>query len=264
MPSPFPGMDPYLEAHWGDIHHRIVNYACDAIQEQLPGDLYARMEERVYVEALEGRMARYPDVRIIERSFVPGVTVGAAPEGVVVADPVVFEVEAEPVTEGFIEIREAGGEGRVITVIEVLSPANKAPGEGRRQYRRKQKEIRQARVNLVEIDLLRAGNWTVLAGRHFVRNSQASPYRICVWRYWRPGSIEFYHAPLCERLPAIRVPLRQQDADVVLDLQALIDRSYRFGRYESTNYCVDPDPPLKGKDAEWADTLLREKGLRQG
>ena len=66
VPSPFPGMDPYLESHWGDIHHRLVNYACDAIQPHLPGDLYARMEERVYVESPQELAARYPDVRVVE------------------------------------------------------------------------------------------------------------------------------------------------------------------------------------------------------
>ena len=67
MASPFPGMDPYLEAHWGDIHHRIINYACDAIQEQLPDDLFARMEERIYVRTPRELMERYPDVRVVER-----------------------------------------------------------------------------------------------------------------------------------------------------------------------------------------------------
>ena len=68
MPSPFPGMDPYLESHWGDIHARIVIYACDQLQPALPKPLIARVEERVFVEsALDSRRALVPDVRIIER-----------------------------------------------------------------------------------------------------------------------------------------------------------------------------------------------------
>ena len=59
-------------------------------------------------------------------------------------------------TEGYIEIRERGG-GRVITVIEFLSLSNKQPGEGQESYRRKQAELREARISLVEIDLLRGG-----------------------------------------------------------------------------------------------------------
>jgi hypothetical protein len=256
-------MDPYLETHWGDIHYRTINYACDAIQEELPGDLLARIEERVYVQTPREIMERYPDVRVVAGATVPGVAAAATSAGIVLADPLVLELCADPVTEGFIEIRETGHGERLVTVIEVLSPANKVPGTGRRQYRRKQKEIQQSGVNLVEIDLLRTGNWTVLAGRDLLPKGLQTPYRICVWRSWRPLSIEFYHAPQRERLPAIRLPLRERDNDVALDLQALIDRSYRYGRYEGTDYAADPEPPLEGEDAAWADALLRAHGLRK-
>ncbi len=123
--------------------------------------------------------------------------------------------------------------------------------------------MQRGRVNLVEIDLLRKGSWTVLVGSNLLPESLRTPYRICVWRQWRPMVLEFYHAPLRERLPAIRVPLRESDHDVVLDIQALIDGSYLHGRYERTNYNPDPDPPWKGDYAEWADAILREKGLRK-
>jgi hypothetical protein len=118
-------------------------------------------------------------------------------------------------------------------------------------------------VSLVEIDLLRGGRWTVLVPRDRLPKRLHPPYRVSVYRSWRPFSLEFYHAPLRERLPAIRVPLRQGDPDVALDLQALIDRSYQFGRYERTNYSAQPEPPFTGDDAAWADALLREKGLRK-
>jgi hypothetical protein len=255
-------MDPYLESHWGDIHHRLVNYACDAIQPHLPGDLYARMEERVYVESPQELAARYPDVRVVEGEPAGGVALLATETAVAVAEPYVLEILAEPVTEGFIEIREPGSGDRLITVIELLSPANKEPGEGHRQFRRKQREMQRARVSLVEIDLLRAGRWTVLAARDWLPERLHEPYRISVFRSWRPLSLEFYHAPLRQRLPAIRVPLRQGDPDVALDIQALIERSYQFGRYDRTDYSKDPEPPLTGDDAAWAVALLREKGLR--
>ncbi len=67
MRSPFPGMDPYLEQFWGDVHHRLITYLSDAIQKQLPGDLRARVDERVYVEPEDGNGRRIvPDVRIVE------------------------------------------------------------------------------------------------------------------------------------------------------------------------------------------------------
>ena len=69
--------------------------------------------------------------------------------------------------------------------------------------------------------------------------------------------------PLRERLPSIRIPLREKDLDVRLDLQVLIDQAYRNGRYHSINYQVAPEPPLEGADAAWADALLRQAGKRQ-
>ena len=47
MPSPFPGMDPFLEAHWGDIHAALSIYARDQLQQRLPNDLVASVEEYV-------------------------------------------------------------------------------------------------------------------------------------------------------------------------------------------------------------------------
>ena len=68
MPNPFLGMDPYLEAHWGDVHQSLITYARDQLQAQLPADLRARVQERMFVEMPEGvHRPVYPDVRVIER-----------------------------------------------------------------------------------------------------------------------------------------------------------------------------------------------------
>ena len=65
--SPFPGMDPYLERFWRDVHHRLVTYSCDQLQSQLPPELRARMEERVFVTGDEGLIGhRVPDVHVVE------------------------------------------------------------------------------------------------------------------------------------------------------------------------------------------------------
>src|SRR5207247_9563391 len=68
MASPFPGMDPYLEAHWRDVHARLVVYACDALQGVLPTALRARVEESVLLETPTGigDHPLYPDVRVFE------------------------------------------------------------------------------------------------------------------------------------------------------------------------------------------------------
>jgi len=259
--SPFPGMDPYLEEHWRDVHHRFLTYACDELQPRLPSDLRARLEERVFVEPESGEgRGIYPDVRVVER---PGLGVGMAPASdVAVAEPLIIHAESEPATEGFIEIIDVGSGNRVVTVIELLSDSNKLPGDGQDQYRKKQREYLQGGVSLVEIDLLRSGQRVLSVPLGRVPPSHRTTYQICVTRGRKPRTFEVYRAPLRDPLPTIRVPLRPADADVPLDLQALIDRCYHNGRYDDINYRSAPSPPLSPEDSEWAERLLATKGLR--
>src|SRR4051794_30135326 len=123
MPSPFPGMDPYLEAHWRDVQASLVIYARDALQGVLPRSLRARVEESVLLETPTGPGDHplFPDVRVVEYTSKRGPDARPA-AGTAVAEPLVVEVEPEPVTEPFLEIinRESGN--RVVTAIEFLSP----------------------------------------------------------------------------------------------------------------------------------------------
>lgn len=262
MQSPFPGMDPYLEKHWRDVHHRLVIYSCDQLQEQLPNDLRARVEERVYFEPEEGDgRSMYPDVRVIEKRTPSPSSTGVL-ERAIVAGPLEIEAGDEPVTEGYIEIIDVGTGRRVVTVIEFLSLSNKLSGDGQDDYRKKQRELIAGDVNLVEIDLLRAGKRITAVRQSKIPRSHRTTYHICVRRSTRKSKAEVYRAPLRERLPAIMIPLRPTDADVPLDLQILVEQCYRNGRYDDLDYKSDPIPPLDPDDARWAVELLRAKGLR--
>ena len=128
MPSPFPGMDPYLEDHslWPDLHQRLIAYFSEALQPQIRPKYIARIGERI--ELAELHKGYIPDVLIVQPPREPARTVGQA--GLMVAD--------EPATYGFLDeerrvpyieivYRETGD---VVTLIEVLSPANKI-GDGR-------------------------------------------------------------------------------------------------------------------------------------
>jgi hypothetical protein len=255
-------MDPYLEQSWRDVHAALNVYSRDQLQDQLPGDLYARVEERIILEAGETlQQPRYPDVRVVE---YPSGGLEAAPgeAGIVVAEPVRIRYAPEPVTETFIEIIDAGTGQRVVTIIDFLSLSNKFPGEGQEQYTRKQGELRQASVSLVEIDLLRAGHRVLSLPLAKIPVRLRAPYQVCVRRGWETDTFEVYPVPLRERLPIIRIPLRQTDDDARLDLQALIDQAYRKGRYDTINYRIAPEPPLEGADATWAQELLHEAGKR--
>ena len=88
MKSPFPGMDPYLESYWLDVHHGLVTYARDQLQPRLPDSLRARVQERVFVET-EGTdtLVVYPDVRVVEKGKPRARRPVAARSGVAVAEP---------------------------------------------------------------------------------------------------------------------------------------------------------------------------------
>jgi hypothetical protein len=264
MRSPFPGMDPYLEQFWGDVHHTMINRSRAAIQKQLPGDLVARVDERVFVEPSEGLPRKIvPDVKVVERGRREEPVLRAS-NGVAVAEPLVVQVEQdEPVQQGFIEIIDLKSGRRVVTVIEIISPSNKVPGPGRDLYVKKQEELRAGNVSMVEIDLNRTGSRVLSAPFELIPEGHRTPFAACVRRGWKPLQFEYYRLSLRERLPAIAIPLRQTDRDVPLDLQALLNECCEEGRYvEDIDYREDPDPPLKPDDAQWADSLLRDQGRR--
>lgn len=266
MDSPFPGMDPYLERYWRGVHHAVVTYARDQLQAKLPRGLRADLEERVFVEA-DGFDQRsvHPDVHVVERPERGGAVSGAAGPavgGVAVAEPLVVHVESEPFTQGLVEIVDVSSGRRVITVIEFPIPANKTPGEGQDLYLQKQRETLEAGVSLVEIDLTRSGKRVMVLPPHRIPPSHRTLYQVCVRRGHRPSRVEVYRVPLQEPLPSIRIPLRESDPDVVLELQPLIAQAYVNGRHDDIDYRTDPDPPLEGADAAWADDLLRAQGRR--
>lgn len=119
-----------------------------------------------------------------------------------------------------------------------------------------------ASANLVEIDLLRGGERVFLCPPENIPPQHRTPYQVCVYRVRNPAGYEIYPVPLRERLPIIRIPLREGDDDATLDLQALIDRTYNNAAYDFLNSGVDPLPPLDADDAGWADGLLKAQGKR--
>jgi hypothetical protein len=250
-------MDPYLEMHWSDVHQRMCTYASDQLQQQLGGDLVARLGERLVIESLtDPHRSIYPDVRVVEFGL-GDVELSAAAGGAAVAEPMVVEVESETEPQAFIEVIEPDS-GHLITVVEIISPSNKF-GDGRRQYERKQQELNAAQVSLVEIDLIRTGPRIFLLPEVQMPPKARTTYGVCVFRGWRPRKFEVYPIRLQDRLPTIRIPLRQTDPDIVLDLQYLIEQSYHNGGYGRTNYQNPCTPALQGEDAAWAGELLAKR-----
>lgn len=261
-------MNPYLEQFWRSVHARLVVAGCDALNEVLPQGLLAVIEERLYVEMPEVyERTIYPDIRVVRHKEVPEYQSperGASSTATRTRTrPIYIEILSEPITETYINIIEPAGE-RVITTIEVLSLANKLPGTGQAQYLKKQQETIQAGVNLVEIDLLRSGEWVLSVPETYLHAPDRTPYRVCVFRAERPTFREFYPIELREPLPIINIPLRPTDADAPLDLQALLNKVYEQGRYHLLiDYRQAPKPALPDDDLAWIDVILKEQGLRE-
>jgi hypothetical protein len=214
------------------------------------------MEERVVIDQLDGAREHvvYPDVRVYQDPDQPYEAVSShAATGI--AEPIILELEVESRSETYITIVNTDGE-QLVTTIEFLSRTNKLPGDGRDQYRRKRSELLAAQVNVVEVDLVRAGSWKELLLPHVAPARVQSAYRVVNRRVHPKPRVELYPISLRQRLPIIPIPLRSGDADVVLDLQKLVEQAYDNGRYDRTRYDRPCDPPLEGEDAQWAEQRI--------
>lgn len=261
MPSPFPGMDPYLETPdlWPDVHHELMHQIRAALNPRLRPNYVARVELRVYKTDVDdpGRIAIVPDVRVKTagrtRSRKPnGITALAIDESLEL--PLLLDDEIE---ESYLAIKERLT-GALVTIIEVMSPTNKILGaEGRTSFLRKKREVLKTEVNWVEIDLLRGGEPSVARA-----SLRPCDYRVLVYRGHPRPRARYWPISIRNRLPVIAVPLRGKDPDVPLDLGAVLKAAYENGAYDaSIDYSKPPDPPLRGNDAKWGRKLLRTKKL---
>jgi hypothetical protein len=223
----FPGMDPYLEAPllWPGIHMALIVYLRDQLQPLIRPRYLAAIEERVYLERPD--RDRIPDVRVHQhRPDAPRGAVAVAESDA----PILMQVPRREVHEGYIAVLDVQSGGRVVTVMEVLSPTNKYAGPGRDSYLAKQEEILRGSVHLVEIDLLRTGPHVLAVPEYAARREAEYDYLVCVNRAKEPrDTYEIYPRRLRERLPPLRVPLAESDPDVVLDLQAAVAKVYEAG-----------------------------------
>ncbi len=254
MPSPFPGMDPFLEAHWGDVHASLIIYARNQLQRQLPSGLVAGVEQYVSLE-IDDKFVRFrPDVAALRSGRGEQLATTSTLEA---DEPCLAD---EPEVHRGIRIEDR--EGRLVTTIEFLSPANKKSPVDSDVFHRRQVVFLKHAVNLVEVDLLVAGLWTVFVQEELIPEKCRAPYRICVVRTERLERPECYPAPLQKALPRIRIPLRPGDQDVVLHLQDLIARTWEDGAYEKRiDYSHDPLPPLSPADEAWLVECLASRGI---
>ena len=249
-------MDPYLERYWGDVHTSLMVYARNQLNPQLPADLRARVEEGATV-MVDGKKQRtiYLDVSVIEE---PGESYSSTTIAVEIADPLVIALDEGLGEARHIEIIDSRDDQRVVSVIEFISPGNKISSAGRADYRRKQAEYLESQVNLIEVDLIRQGEFVLAFPENRIPADWRTTYQICVRRAQVENKAELYRVPLREKLPNIRIPLRPTDADVILQIQPLIDDCYRDGGYGEIEYDQQPQPPFNDDDAAWARSLIEQ------
>jgi len=260
MPSPFPGMNPYLEhpAFWSSFHTRLMVAIADVIAPQLGSQYYVEVESRTYqsdeseAELLIGIpdavvFARQDDASFAGASSPQNAPTVTEPRPQKVTVPMPFEVQ-----ERYLEVREMNTD-TVITVVELLSPTNKRMGEGRTAYEKKRRLVLGSDTHLVEIDLLRGGKPMSLLGVQ-----STSTYRILISRSQQRPTADLYEIALQQPLPNFPIPLKPEDPEPLVPLQEVFHQLFERARYGSRIDYRQPIPPphLSPADQQWVDALL--------
>lgn len=251
MPSPFPGMNPYLERadEWKMFHTQYVSAFQQHLVAQVRPKYVVRMETRVYLHepSAAERFAGEPDIEIIR----PRRPAALEDPPTAVLAPAYGTIPAWIETEKsrYLEIRDRAS-NQVVTVVELLSPSNKYAGPDREQYIAKRNQVLWARAHLVEIDLLRRGP------RMPVEDLPRGDYCAIVGRVEEWPRVGIWAWRVRDPLPVLPVPLAGSDPDARLDLKAILDEVYDAGGYEDTIYAGPPEPRLAPDDAAWAAAFL--------
>jgi hypothetical protein len=261
MPSPFPGMNPYLEQSdaWHDFHERFLPALADAINALVGARYIVKIDEHLYVrEQATGkdRLVGRGDVWVADLG--PGGTATAVATAVHTAAPTEVDLPSVDVTgQCFVEIWD-DQQRRLVTVVELLSPSNKYAGPERDQYLGKRWDVLRSTAHFVELDFLRGGP------RLPLRNHPACDYYVLVSRSERRMKAGFWPLTVRDPLPTIPIPLLAGDPDVLLDLQAVLHTVYDRAGYAKYVYRGSPEPALSAADAAWARQILRDHGILSG
>jgi hypothetical protein len=252
MSSPFPGMNPYLERRtvWHDFHEQFIAELREQLTPQIRPRYIAKLDEQVYVHELsaeERRLVGRPDIALVASGAALATL--ASPRVTAPATGLLPEPSVDTERLSYIEIRERESQ-RLVTAIEVLCPANKSPGPDRSQYLGKRSWFLAGGVNLVEIDLLRG------RPRMPVDRTPTSDYLILVSRAAEKPQADLWPLSLVDPLPTIPIPLKPEEAEAELDLQAALHRAYDAAGYEDYIYDGLPEPELSPEQASWAKSFV--------
>jgi Protein of unknown function (DUF4058) len=256
MPSPFPGMDPYLEDpfFWHQVHSRLIVALANDLGRRLRPKYYAAIETRTSLEdGAESIFAGIPDVIVFSGTSVATNTQNTVTLPMPMVQPQkVRLVEPIEVKERYLEIRKVGSH-EVVAAMEVLSPKNKI-GEGRKIYLKKRQTILESASHFVEIDLLRVSQPMPLEGM-----TGKSDYCILVSAAGDRPEADLYGFNLQDAIPVFLLPLSNEDSPIPVDLGILLQTVYEEGCFDlQIDYHQSvPEPSLTIQNAEWVKKILQ-------
>lgn len=261
-------MNPYLENPdiWPGVHNRLIALIGAQLNSILPIQYFADIEHRLIVEYQDENRTITPDISVLHTPPRPGTAASSTGTAVLerAQNPHILSLprrtQMEETEEIFLAIRETKGRRRVITIIEILSPSNKTAGNSRLIYQQKQWEAVNSEVNLIEIDLLRAGEHAVVPPKESIRAEYGDwDYLVSLSRYGHRDRVEIWLTSLRDSLPMVKVPLKEGDEDVAFDLQNAIDTAYIDGGYARIlDYNETPPLPLfSSEDMAWLQEKLQ-------
>ena len=254
MPSPFPGMNPYLQSPgiWPEVHNRLIVAISIALAPSLHPKYYAAIEKRNYLATPEDSIViGIPDVSVVVERDDKASTRSSRQATATLSQPEIVTLPLpEEVTERYLEIRDTET-ASVITTIEILSPKNKRNGEGKTAYLKKRQQILATQTHLIEIDLLRGQTPMPVGGQIL------TDYRILVSRSDTRPKAELYGFNLVDPIPVFAIPVRSGDVEPQIDLKTLLDDVYDQSGYGfRLDYQRPINPALTETEQQWVRDIL--------
>lgn len=255
--SPFPGMDPYLESPdiWPDVHGNVIHVIREQLIPLLAPKYIAETDTHIVIDRYD------PQGAYLETGYaLPDVNITQLHE----AAPATYVEHAQPTTplrlkvpmalptrlvSVYVRLRE---NAKLVAAIELLSPINKRPGQGRKDYLEKRETYLNSPVHLIELDLLR--KWPRMP---FDVQAPQADYLAMVCSFYERPNCDVWPITLRQQLPDLPIPLLKPDPPVRLDMSAVLRTAYERARYDlRIDYHKPPDPPLSESDAIWAARLI--------
>ncbi len=263
MPSPFPGMNPYLElpTFWAEVHSRLIVAIADFLMPHIRPKYEVAIEQRIYEINISNEdnffLVGIPDVTVKGQAKISNYQTSSVAIAPPKTQPITVNIPVPTkIKQNYLEVREIANR-QVVTAIEILSPVNKRLGEGREKYLKKRQNILASLTNLVEIDLLRG--WQQMT---ILTENLKTDYQILISRQYCRPQADLYAFNLQDSLPIFPVPLLPEDQEPWLDLGELINEIYeRAGFDYRIDYAQDLIPSLSQENKDWVNQVLQEQGI---